>query len=120
MRWQRIRPGLRVVLSALGLSALLALGLTTPRAPSAEEMRAVSYVLAGGSFADICGSGGHPAGEGRCQHCCLAAMVPGPAAPRTAARRIRPSRGVSGLDKPRRPRALRRDRTRTVRAPPTV
>ena len=120
MRWHRIRPTLRLVLSVLGLAALLSLGMTAPRAPSAEEMRTVSYVLAGGSFADICGSGGHPSDEERCQHCCLAAMAPAPTAPRTAVRRVRLSRGVCGWCGRRRPRAIRRDPTRTVRAPPAV
>lgn len=118
-----IRPPrlcLRLLLSVLGLAALLSLGLSAPRAPSAEDVRAVSYVLAGGSFADICGEGGHPEHGGNCVDCCLSPVALASGAQRVSTRVVRRPAGGRPRLRPHLHRAGAGDPGRRVRAPPVA
>ena len=111
---------LRLLLSVLGLAAVLSLGLSTSRAPSAEDARATSYVLAGGSFADICGEVGHPAHGGNCIDCCLSPVALAAGAQRVATRVIGRRSGTRPPLRPGLRHAGAGDPGRRVRAPPAA
>lgn len=71
-----MRRGGLLLLMVLGL-ALTASGFAH-RAPSIQDERLESYVLAGGDLAEICGMAGMSGGADDCPFCTLAANPPAP------------------------------------------